>query len=133
MIGLPTPFANTLVCLFRKDELISFPEITVTLASLIRFWNLFPKFAAGCLASITDDKGYDLASPAAHDRPNPAWRHRRHDHISSTSRISSGSADKSVSSSFGLVSSFFYPSCQRRTAHTKGALDTSHTRTFLVG
>lgn len=73
MVCLPTSFANTLVCLFRKDELISFPEIAVTWTSLIRLWNLFPKFAAGCLAAITDNKGYDWASPAAHDRPNPAF------------------------------------------------------------
>ena len=73
MIGLSAPFANALMGLLRKNELISFPEITVTLASFIRFWNLFPKFAAGRLTSITNYKGYELASPTAHDRPKPAF------------------------------------------------------------
>ena len=72
VVCLSAPFANALVCLFRKDELIRFPEIAVALASSICLWNLFPKFTAGCLAAITDDKGHDLASPTAHDRPKPA-------------------------------------------------------------
>ena len=73
MIDLPASLANALVCLFRKDELIGFPEIAVTVTSLIGLWNLFPKFATGCLTSITDDKGYDLASATAQNRPNPAF------------------------------------------------------------
>jgi len=47
MISLSTSLANTLVGFFRKNELIGFPEITVTLAGLIGWWDLFPKFAAG--------------------------------------------------------------------------------------
>ena len=73
MIGLSTCFANTLMRLFRKDELIGFPEIAVTVATLISSWDLLPKLAASCLASITDDKRYDLASSATHDRPQPAF------------------------------------------------------------
>lgn len=73
MIGLPASLANALVSLFRKNELIGFPEIAVTLASLIGLWNLLPKFAAGCLAAIPDDKGYDLACATTDDRPNPAF------------------------------------------------------------
>ncbi len=55
------------------------------------------------------------------------------DHISSASRRSSGFAGLSVSSSFGLLSSFFEPSTQCWTAHAERALDVSHTRTFLIG
>jgi len=75
------------------------------------------------------------------------WRVRRHiavqiqrfcqcsntkDHISSSSRISSGWTGRRVSSSFGRCSSFFKPTRQRITADTEGALDTTHTGT-LVG
>lgn len=54
------------------------------------------------------------------------------DHISSTSRISSACAGRSVSSIFGFCSSFFEPARQCITADTKGTLDTSHTRTFTI-
>ena len=73
MTDLPAAFANALVCFFRKDELICFPEIAVTLASFVGLWNLLPKFAASCLTSITDYKGHDLASSTAHDGPQPAF------------------------------------------------------------
>jgi len=73
VVGLPAPFANARMRLFRKDELISFPEIAVALASLIGMRNLFPKFTAGGLAAVTDDKGHDLAGPTAHERPDPAF------------------------------------------------------------
>ncbi len=43
MIDLPTSFANTFVCLIRKDELIGFPEIAVTVAGLVCWWNLLPQ------------------------------------------------------------------------------------------
>ena len=46
--------------------------------------------------------------------------------------MSSGSAGKSVSSSFGLASSFFYPGSQCRSANTKSTLNTTHTGTFVV-
>ena len=59
------------MCLYRKDELIGFPEIAITSATFIRLRNLFPKFTAGCLTPITDDKRHNLACPTAHDRPNP--------------------------------------------------------------
>jgi len=73
VIGQPAPFANTFMCLDRKDELIGFPEIAVTSTTFVSWWDLFPKFATGRLTSISDDKGYDLASAATHDRPNPAF------------------------------------------------------------
>ena len=75
------------------------------------------------------------------------WRVRRHitvqiqrfcqcsstkDHISSTSRISSGCAGRSVFSRFGLHSSFFEPTRQRIAADAKGALDPTHTGSFIV-
>ena len=73
VVCLPAAFANTRMGLFRKDKLISFPEIAVTLASLIRLWNLLPELAATRLAVITDNKGHDLTSATAHDRPDPAF------------------------------------------------------------
>jgi len=73
MIRLPTAFANALVGLFRKDELISLPEIAVTLAIFVFLWYLLPKLAAGCLASITRNESRDLASAAADNRPKPAF------------------------------------------------------------
>ena len=73
VVCLPTAFANALMRLFRKDELISFPEIAVALANPIGWWNLFPKFTASCFATISDDKRHDLACPTTHDCPNPAF------------------------------------------------------------
>jgi hypothetical protein len=73
VIGLPTPFANTFMCVNRKDEWIGFPEIAVTSAIFVRWWNFFPKLATSRFTSISDDKGYDLASAATDDRPNPAF------------------------------------------------------------
>lgn len=74
------------------------------------------------------------------------WRVRRHiavqiqrfcqcsntkDHISSTSRISSGWAGSRVSSSFGFCWSFFEPTCQRIATDAKSTLDATHTGTFV--
>ena len=74
------------------------------------------------------------------------WRVRRHiavqiqrfcqcsntkDHISSTSRISSGWTGRRVSSSFGCCSSFFKPTRQRIAADTEGALDATHAGAFV--
>ena len=73
VVGLPAAFTYARMSLFRKNELISFPEIAVALANPIGRWNLFPKFTAGCLTAITDDKCHDLASPTTHDRPDPAF------------------------------------------------------------
>lgn len=73
MIGLPAAFANTFMGLFWKDELIGFPEIAIALATFVGLWNLLPQLATGCLATISDDKRYNLASAAAHDRPQPAF------------------------------------------------------------
>jgi hypothetical protein len=61
------------MCLYRKDELIGFPEIAVTSTTLVSWWNLFPKLAASNFTPISDDKCYDLASAATHDHPNPAF------------------------------------------------------------
>jgi len=61
------------MCLDRQDELIGFPEITVTSAALVSWWNLFPKFATGHLTPISDDKGYNLARATTYHRPNPAF------------------------------------------------------------
>ena len=61
------------MCFFWKDELISLPEVTVALATFVGVWDLLPQLATGCFAAIPDDKGHDLASPTAHDRPNPAF------------------------------------------------------------
>ena len=73
VIGLSTFFANTFMCLYRKDELIGLPEIAVTSTIFVSWWNLFPKLATGRFTPISDDKCYDLASAATHDRPNPAF------------------------------------------------------------
>jgi len=59
--------------LWREDELISFPEIAVTLAGSVGLWNLLPEFAASGLAPIAQDESHDLASAAAHDCPQPAF------------------------------------------------------------
>src|SRR6266481_8349816 len=56
---------------------------------------------------------------------------RTKDHISSTSRISSGWAGSKVASSFGFCWSFFEPTRQRIAADTEGALDTTHAGTFV--
>jgi len=73
MIGLPAPFANTLMGFYWKDQLIRFPEIAVTLAALVFLRNLLPKRTASRLASIPNGKRHNLASPSTHDRPNPAF------------------------------------------------------------
>jgi hypothetical protein len=73
MIRMPASFANALVCFLRKDELIRFPEIAITLATFVFLWNLLPQLAAGCLTSITDHKSHDLTGSAAHNRPDPAF------------------------------------------------------------
>jgi len=72
VVGLSTTFANALMCFCWKYKLISFPEIAVAMADPIGLWNLLPKFVAGVLTPITNDKGYDLARPTTHHRPNPA-------------------------------------------------------------
>ena len=74
------------------------------------------------------------------------WRVRRHiavqiqrfcqcsstkDHISSTSRTSSGCARRSVSSTFGFCSSFFKPTRQRIATDTEGTLDATHAGAFV--
>ena len=46
--------------------------------------------------------------------------------------MSSGSAGKSVSSSFGVASSFFYPGSQCRSANPKSPLNASHAGAFMV-
>jgi hypothetical protein len=73
MISLSTSFTNTFMCLDRENELVGFPKIAVTSATLISWRDLFPKLATGRLTSISDYKGYDLASTSAHDRPNPTF------------------------------------------------------------
>jgi hypothetical protein len=73
VIGLTASFANTFVRLHRKDKRICFPEITITLATLVCLWNLLPKHAASRLTAISNDKRHNLASSAAQDRPNPAF------------------------------------------------------------
>ncbi len=73
VIGLPACFANTLVCFSRKNQLVGFPEITITLATFVRRHNLLPQFATSRFAPIANHKGYDLASLTAHDRPQPAF------------------------------------------------------------
>ena len=73
MISLPASFSDTVMCFFRKDKLIRFPEITVALATFVGVWDLLPKLAKGCFTAISDDKGHDLTRSAAHDRPNPAF------------------------------------------------------------
>ncbi len=73
MTDLSAFFANTLVCLIRKDELIGFPEIAVTVAGLVFWWNLLPQPTTGGLASIPDDQRHNLARATAHDCPQPAF------------------------------------------------------------
>jgi hypothetical protein len=73
MIGLSASFPNAFMRLFWKDQLIGFPEITVTLATFVGGWDLLPQFATGRLASISNHKRHDLASSAAHDSPQPAF------------------------------------------------------------
>jgi hypothetical protein len=73
VIGLPTAFSHTFVGFWRENQLISYRKIAVTLAALVIDRDLFPKFAASSFTAITDDIGDDLASPAAHYRPKPAF------------------------------------------------------------
>lgn len=73
MIGLSASFANTFVCFGWKDKLIGFPEIAVALATFVGCWDLLPQFAAGRLASVSNRKRHDLACPAAHHCPQPAF------------------------------------------------------------
>ena len=73
MIGLSAAFTDTMMRFFRKDELVSFPEVTVTLTTFVGVWKLLPKLATGCFTAIPDDKGHDLPRSAAHDCPNPAF------------------------------------------------------------
>ena len=73
MIGLPASFTNTLMCFLWKDELISFPEVTVAVANFVGVGDLLPKLATGCFTAIPDDKGHDLTRSAAHGCPNPAF------------------------------------------------------------
>jgi len=73
MIGLPASFANAFMSFFRKDKLIGFPEIAVTLAIFVGRGDLHPQLATSRLAPISDHKRHDLASSAAHDRPQPAF------------------------------------------------------------
>lgn len=53
--------------------MIGFPEITVTLATSVSRWDLLPQFATARLASVSEHKGHDLASSAAHDCPQPTF------------------------------------------------------------
>ena len=58
---------------FRKYELIRFPEVAVALTAFVSDWDLLPKLATGRFTAIPNDKGHDLTSSAAHNRPNPAF------------------------------------------------------------
>ena len=58
---------------------------------------------------------------------------RTHDHMSSTSSTSSGSAGRSVSASCGLPLSFVEPGSQRCAADTEGALDAAQAGALVVG
>jgi len=71
--GLSGFFANGLVCGFRQDLLIGFPEVRKRLTILILNRDFGPQSATGFLASITDHKGYDLASAPTHNSPEPTF------------------------------------------------------------
>ena len=73
VIGLSAAFTDTLMRFFRKDELISFPEVTVALTTFVGVGDLLPKLATGCFTAIPDDKGHNLTSSTTHNRPNPAF------------------------------------------------------------
>lgn len=73
VVGLSAAFPNALVCLCRKNQLIGFPKVAITLAAFVGLRNLFPKFAAGGLTPIPNDKRHKLACATAHDRPNPTF------------------------------------------------------------
>jgi len=73
MISLPASFTDALMSFSWKDELISFPEVTVAAASFVSRWDLLPKLATGRFTAIPEDKGHDLTRSAAHDRPDPAF------------------------------------------------------------
>ena len=72
-MGLSTSLTNTFMCLGRKNELISCPEITVTLATSVSRWDLLPQFATARFTSISKHKRHDLASTTAHDCPQPTF------------------------------------------------------------
>jgi hypothetical protein len=73
MIGLPFAFANTLMGIWWEDQLVGFPQITITLATLITLRDALPESAAGLLTSITDGIGDNLACPTTQHGPNPAF------------------------------------------------------------
>ena len=73
MISLPASFTNTLVSISRKNELISFPKVTVASASFVSWCDLLPKLATGCFTAIPKNEGHDLTRSAAHNCPDPAF------------------------------------------------------------
>jgi len=73
MIGLPFAFANTLMGVWWKDQLVGLPQIAETLTTSVRFRNALPKNAAGILTSISNGIGDNLACPTTQHCPNPAF------------------------------------------------------------
>ena len=69
MIRLTTAFADALMPVGWKDQLIGFPKITEGPTVLIGFRNLFPQFATGGFTPIPNHKGDNLPGAAAQRRP----------------------------------------------------------------
>ena len=73
VIGFAGALANAAVRFFRKNQGISVPEITETVTLFVRIGNALPQLATRVLTPISNDEGNDLASPATHRRPEPAF------------------------------------------------------------
>ena len=73
VIGLPFTFSDALVCIGWKNELISVPQITETLATFIIGRDPLPEQLTSLVAAITDGISNNLAGATAHGCPNPAF------------------------------------------------------------
>jgi hypothetical protein len=73
VVGLSFSFSNTLMRIWREDQLIGFPQIAETLTTFITSWDPLPEKLAGLLTSITNGIGDNLACPTTHRSPNPSF------------------------------------------------------------
>ena len=73
VIGLPFTFSDALVCIGWKDELISLPQITETLATFILSRDPLPEKLTSLVTTITNGISNNLAGTTAHRCPNPAF------------------------------------------------------------
>lgn len=69
VIGLPATFADTFVCLGRRGQLASLPEVAAPPATFVRRRNVLPQVATGRVAPISNHNDRDLARSTA---PSPS-------------------------------------------------------------